>query len=122
MTETTVSSFSLAEEEISAAAMELVKLAELHSLIVEINAGRKDKNSRRIESLYQVNKILAPLWNLPISRRGALDLNKELAESIFNPNKQSEFSSLNKQIRSNLYAPFLPKPNKENTAGPNLFN
>lgn len=122
LTETTVSSFSLAEEEVSAPARELVKLAELHSLIIEINEGRKDKNSRRIESLYQLNKILAPLWNLPISRRGTLDLSKDLAESIFNPDKQSEFSNLNRQIRSNLYAPFFNKPAKENMVGPDLFN
>ena len=121
LTETSVSSFSLADEEISNQAKEMVKLADLHSLIIEIGEGRKDKNSRRIESLYQINKILAPLWNLPISRRGTLDLNNDLAESIFNPGRQSEFNSLNKQIRSNLYAPFFGKP-KDGIAAPDLFN
>ena len=104
-TETSVSSFTYKLEEISATSLHYIKLAELHSVIVEIEEGRKEKNSGRSEKLYQLNKTLAPLWNLPSIRRGILSLDGNLAESIFNPDQHSEFNRLYREIKQKLNAP-----------------
>ena len=108
-TETSVSCFNFNLEELSDTALDYIRLAEVHSLIVEIESGRKEKNSGRIEKLYQLNKTLAPLWNLPSVRRGTASLNSAMAEAIFNPSKHKEFDTLYKEFKRNRTAPSFCK-------------
>ncbi|OSZ82924.1 hypothetical protein CAP35_06590 [Chitinophagaceae bacterium IBVUCB1] len=105
-TETSVSSFNVAIEDLSESCIKSIELAKTHSFIIEIEEGRKGKNSSgRIQKLYQLNKILAPLWNLPTSRRGSLNLTKDLAEAIFNPSSFPNFDKNFKDIKNRLNAP-----------------
>lgn len=105
-TETSVSSFNFGLEEVSDDALEYVKLAESHSLIIKVE-GRKQRNSGRREITYQLNKILSPFWNLPIIRRGIADLNKPMVEAIFNPAENNQFDLLYKEMRNRYSAPFF---------------
>lgn len=125
ITETSVSCFNFILEELSATAIDYIKLAETHSLIIEIESGRKGKNTGRKERMYQLNRTISPLWNLPSSRRGSASLNKELADAIFNPTCHSKFQPLYNYIKSRRMAPDFCKvyenDKKEFDSNPNLF-
>ncbi len=77
----------------------------MHSIVIEDDDGRVEKNSGRKERLFQLNKILAPLWNLPTVVRGSISLNKEVAEAIFNHQMHAKFEALYKARKSQLNAP-----------------
>lgn len=121
-TETSVCAFNFGVESISSVAKEYINRAKIHSLIVEVK-DRKQKNSGRKEMTYQLNKILAPLWNLPSSRRGIADLDTEMIDAIFDPCKYKSFESLYKEMKTRFTAPwFGKKSNKDNSSNiPTLF-
>lgn len=112
-TETSVCTFNFGVESISSCAKEYINLAKIHSLIIEVK-DRKQRNSGREEMTYQLNKILAPLWNLPSSRRGVADLDTEMIDAIFDPHKHKTFESMYTEMKSRFTAPFGKK--KENRA------
>lgn len=103
--ETSPSSFSYKHEKPSSEADKFIELAEIHRIILPVK-GRHDKNSERVDKSYQLNRMLAPYFNLPISRRGIVPLNDNLIEAIFNPMKHGEFQKLYNDFVSNLNAPF----------------
>lgn len=112
LTETSACSFNFGVESISMKAKDFIDIAKTHSLIVEVK-DRKQKNSGREEKTYQLNRILAPLWNLPSSRRGIADLDTEMIEAIFNPEKYETFEAKYKEMKSRFMAPiFGNKKNK----------
>jgi hypothetical protein len=121
-TETSVCAFNFGVESISSSANEYINRAKIHSLIIEVK-DRKQKNSGRKEMTYQLNKILAPLWNLPSSRRGIADLDTEMIDAIFDPCKYKTFESLYKEMKTRFTAPlFGKKTNKDNSNNtPTLF-
>jgi len=113
-TETSVCTFNFGLESISSCAKEYINIAKTHSLIIEVK-DRKQRNSGRDEVTYQLNRILAPLWNLPSSRRGVADFDTETIDSIFDPHKHKLFESKYKEIKSRFNAPLFGK-NKDNGA------
>lgn len=118
--ETSVSCFNFRLESLSTSAKEYIDKANLHSLIIEIDNGRKEKNSGRKEKVYQLNKTIAPLWNLPTIRRGVASLNKEMLDAIFDPNFHKNFNNLLKKKKQTLNAPF--KNSKVHGTQLNLFD
>ncbi|WP_321515412.1 hypothetical protein [Marinifilum fragile] len=124
-TETSVSAFNYNMEDVSEQTNRYVKLASTHSLLIEVDTGRKEKNSGRKEKLYQLNKTLAPLWNLPTFRRGTVSVSAELMEAIFNPDEHENFERLYREVKKRLNAPtFCSNLNEDKgeTEQPNLFN
>ncbi|MDR3047481.1 MAG: hypothetical protein LBU51_07725, partial [Bacteroidales bacterium] len=121
-TETSVCAFNFAVESISSIAKEYINIATTHSLIIEVK-DRKQRNSGREEMAYQLNKILSPLWNLPSSRRGIADLDSEMIEAIFEPQKHTTFESKYNEMKSRFTAPLFGKKknNKSNDILP-LFS
>ncbi|MEA4996586.1 ORC-CDC6 family AAA ATPase [Petrimonas sulfuriphila] len=107
-TETSACAFNFGVESISSRAKEYINLAKTHSLIVEVK-GRKQKNSGRKELTYQLNKILAPLWNLPSSRRGIADFDAEMIDAIFDPNAHKKFESIYNEMKTRFTAPLFGK-------------
>lgn len=107
--QSSLSSFSISSNFLLNDASKIVKLAVDHSFLIEIEQGRKDQNSSKISYLYQVNRILAPKWNLPIARRGVIPLSKELVEAIFNPSSFKNYEIAYSTYMSGLNAPFSKK-------------
>ena len=103
--ETTVSCFYAKVDELSTKAAKCLELMKMHSVLIEDDEGRYDRNSGRKERLFQLNKILAPLWNLPTVVRGSLSLNRAIAEAIFNHDLNSNFQKLYKARKNQLNAP-----------------
>jgi len=119
--EISVVAFFLKKNNLSDAANRYLKLAVDHSFLIKIEDGRKDKNSSRVDDLYQINKMLAPLYRLPIARRGTINLNFELAESIFNPDKHKDFSRVYKEAIAKMTAPNFGRKKKTIKASGGLF-
>jgi hypothetical protein len=113
-TETSVCAFNFGIESISSCAKEYINIATTHSLIIEVK-DRKQKNSGREEMTYQLNKILAPLWNLPSSRRGIADLDTEMIDAIFDPQKYKTFESKYNEMKSRFTAPLFGKKKDSRT-------
>lgn len=103
--ETTISCFYIKCEELSDKSLLCIETMKMHSILIEDTDGRIEKNSGRKERLFQINKVLAPLWNLPTVVRGNLSLSKEVAESIFNPEQNAQFEQYLKIRKSQLNAP-----------------
>jgi hypothetical protein len=118
-TETTVSCFDIKTEELSGNASTCAELMNVHSMIIEIESGRVERNSGRKEKLFRLNKVLAPLWNLPSVVRGTLHFNKEVADAIFGEESNVRFEKLYKKREAELNAPFLKHPSNNDQ---NLFD
>ena len=72
--------FNISELDDSTA--DVVKEAEAWSLLVQ-RPYRRDRNRSRQRYTLQINRMLAPRWNLPLSRRGILELNPMEVTAIF---------------------------------------
>jgi hypothetical protein len=105
--------FYIKSDNISDQANHFFKLAVDHSFIIKLEQGRKDKNSDRIDNLYQLNRMLAPLYQLPITRRGTINFSYTLSETIFNPEMHQGFNTLYNEAISNMTAPSFGKKNKQ---------
>ena len=107
-TDTSVCAFNFGIESISSLAKDYINMAKTHSIIVEVS-NRKQKNSGRKEQTYQLHRILAPLWNLPSSRRGIADLDADMINSIFDPQKYDRFEAQYNEMKSRFMAPTFGK-------------
>lgn len=113
--ETTISCFYLKTEELSKDSLACIETMKMHAILIEDKDGRIEKNSGRKERMFQINKILAPLWNLPTVERGSLSLNSNAAEIIFNNECCDKFEYLYKERKSQLNAPDFIKQSSGNT-------
>lgn len=121
--ETTVSCFYLNIDGLSPQSISCIELMMMHSILIEDLAGRKEKTSGRKERKFQINKVLAPLWNLPTVIRGSLSLPIEVAESIFNPEiEEKKFQQLYNSRKAQLNAPdFVKMTNGDTEKTAKLF-
>ena len=90
---------SFKEDDLSEEAKAVYNLAVEFSLIQEMPIARSDRNSKQLHKLIKLNPMLSPLWNLPVGYRGDLTLNKEILDSIFNPEDTSFDEHLNRVKR-----------------------
>ncbi len=91
----------------SETARKVLDEAESWSMLLHIRGGQHDRNRGRVDEKYQVHPMLAPRWDLPISRRGALGLSGNEASAIFDPTRGEDFKILLKRRISRMTAPFL---------------
>lgn len=108
-TDTSVCAFNYGTEDVSHNASNMIRLMELHSLLVRVDNERKQKNSGKSEITYQLNRILAPNWNLPSARRGIADFGSNVIEAIFNNESFSKFNSEYLTLKNRMNAPFIKK-------------
>jgi hypothetical protein len=111
--ECSICTFSVDESLISKTAREVIKAAENWSLLVDIESGQRDRNSNRVDAKYQINRMLAPRWDLPIYRRGAVSLNSEEVNSIFDPADTGKFDKLSGERIERMTAPFFGKNSRK---------
>jgi len=74
-------------------------------MLIKVAGGQVDRNDGRVDEKYQVHPMLAPRWDLPIARRGALALSGEEASAVFAPATTAEFESLLKRRVDAMNAP-----------------
>jgi hypothetical protein len=94
--------------EISAASLEaqrIVDLAEKWSLLISVPGGQRDRNTMRVDAKYQLNPMLAPRWDLPVSRRGAIALTPREVDAIFDTQRSGEYEGIVRARVGRLSAP-----------------
>lgn len=111
--ETSVYGFNVSQDNLTVDSKNQIDNLEKYSILIKDDNGRKEKNSSIKEVRYNLNKILSPLWGLPIKKRGVLDLNYDLANLIFDYNNKNHFENEFKKIKNKLMAPFTPSKSKE---------
>jgi hypothetical protein len=99
--------FSANYSELPARTREMIDLAVRWSLLIKIGGGQRERNSKRIDEKYQINNMLAPHWDLPTSRRGALSLSTQEVVAIFTPNETREFEEVKASRVKRMNAPFF---------------
>ena len=110
--ECSVSAFSYDRAKASDEARRVIDNALNWSLLVEVR-DQRDRNSMRVDQKLQLNRMLAPRWDLPIYRRGVLALSQDEVNAIFDDDHAEEFDALvQKRVDRMMAPPFLCKPQK----------
>lgn len=89
--ECSLSSFSADLSRVTDEARRVIALAENYSLLVAAETGQRDRNTKRVDSKYQLSGMLAPRWDLPVYRRGVIALKPGEVNAIFDPARKAEF-------------------------------
>jgi hypothetical protein len=104
--EVSLAAFSVDESTLTAASREMLKVAREWSLLLRIAGGQKDRNTGALVAKYQVNPMIAPRWDLPVVRRGAIDLATSEADAIFDRDHISDYDAVVKARVQRATAPF----------------
>lgn len=104
--ECSLSTFCIDPSAISANVREILRLSYEWSLIIRVDKGQKDRNSQKILDKYRLNSMLCPHWDLPIASRGAINLNEEEANIIFDSKDNAAFRKLTDNRCKKMQAPF----------------
>ena len=98
--------FSVNLGEVDSIAKESILICEKWSLLIRVPLGQKDKNSSRVDAKYQLSPMLAPLWELPVARRGAIALSPQEAHAIFGEESPDLFKRVLRYRLAPMNAPF----------------
>ena len=126
--ECSLSSFSYEPASITYETRRLIGLAEKWSLLVYVG-GQADRNSERVDMKFQMNRMLAPRWDISFSRRGILVISGDDLNSIFDPALKHQFEDRLKIRVGRMTAPFFgaspakhKKGNKQQDVLPGMGN
>jgi hypothetical protein len=84
----------------------MLDLSEKWSLLIDVG-GQRDRNTNRIDAKYQLNRMLAPRWDLSIYRRGVLALTPQEVDAVFDQEHAKEFDDLAKARVARMSAPLF---------------
>lgn len=101
--------FSLDISGLSEVAKYNLKRAENWSYIFRHPKGRPNANSQRVDDKFQLNPMLSPRWDLPVSVRGDVRLTSAVAEAIFGESSAQDFERELAEATSGLKAPGFGK-------------
>lgn len=111
--EVSCSAFSTDRRGLSPAAVVCLDSAVSHSLLVEVPLGRLHRNSGVLHRKYQLNPMLAPLFDLSLARRGSVYLSGDDLNIVFDHSiEETHFESLKNVRLASLNAPFADVPSQ----------
>ena len=110
--ECSVLAFSYEASRVNDRAYGVLKEAVQWSLLLEVGVQR-DRNSDRVDQKIQLNRMLAPRWDLPVGSRGAIALSGEEVDAIFDPALSEEFDRLMKVRIDRMMAPLFGRKGAE---------
>lgn len=97
---------SFSNSDLSSNAKATLDLALKYSFLFEVDEGRPDRNSDRVNRKIQLNPMLSPRWELPIGRRGDISLSSDLLNSIFDHELSTSFEALLRNLSNKWNNPF----------------
>lgn len=97
--------FSVPWDSLSENSRRTLSVAENWSYLVKLQEGRRNKNSKRIDPLYQLGPMLAPRWEVSEHRRGTIELQRDLADAMLDPAHRAELPNLMKKRLARLVKP-----------------
>lgn len=104
--------FSVNEDGLSPEARKSIQTLLMYSYLVP-HGKRRKKNLDNKVSVYKLNSILIPQWELSLEKRGNVELNDDDAEMIFNPEKAGEYEQYLKDKLKTYNFPFVQNGNEE---------
>lgn len=111
-TETSLCAFYFRKEAGQEKVNEILRLALNESFLIEVDNGRKDKTLSVPQQTYQINSLVATLYNLSTARRGVNSIRPKMLKAIFDRDHFQEFNSVLTSCRNSLNAPFRQGPVK----------
>lgn len=111
---------SFSDSDLTLESRATLDLALKYSFLFEIDEGRPDRNSERLNRKVQLNPMLSPRWQLPIGRRGDISLGRDLLNSIFDVKSKFEFDVLLRGLSNKWNSPFIYSHSL--TSQPDLFS
>jgi hypothetical protein len=113
--ECSLSTFSYDVSAVTVKTRRLIDIAEKSSLLIHVGRQR-DRNSLRVDMKLQLNRMLAPLWDISYGRRGVLPLSGGELDIIFDPEKKLEFEKMLEKRIDRMMAPFFgQRPDRRKT-------
>jgi hypothetical protein len=103
--ESSLTTFSFKETAISDLAQNTIRHAHDTSLLIRVITGAKDRNDEGVVAKYQLNPMICPRFDLPLSRRGTTPLNIDEVETIFG-NSTDDFDKIIEERLVQMNAPF----------------
>ena len=102
----------------------VIELAIQEAFLIEVPNKRKDKTLGTPQKSYQVNRLIATVYNLPIARRGVTSITPEMMLAIFDPFHFQQFNSMLAAHKTSLNAPFTAKKARDTkkVKEPSLFD
>lgn len=107
--ECSLSTFSADLSAVTPEALKTLRQAVNWSLLVQVTGGQHERNLGRVDEKFQVHPMLAPRWDLPTGRRGALGLSGVEVSAIFAPRADAEFDRVLHSRLQRMTAPFFGK-------------
>lgn len=104
--------FSVNEDCLSSEARKSIQTLLMYSYLVP-HGKRRKKNLDNKVSVYKLNSILIPQWELSLEKRGNVELNADDAEMIFNPEKAGEYEQYLKDKLKTYNFPFMQNGKEE---------
>ena len=104
--ECSLSTFSVDPASISSETDRLLRVSSESLMLIDVGQ-QKDRNSERVDWKFQLNRMLAPRWEISYSRRGALALSGKEVNALFDPEYTDQFEGLLKLRIDRMKAPFF---------------
>jgi hypothetical protein len=105
--ETSLIAFSVDEVQLDEEARRTLLQSQNTSLLVSVAGGQRERNSEQVTTKLELNLMLSPLWDLPISRRGVATFSAADANAIFVYDQRDRFETLLKTWEAKMSAPFF---------------
>lgn len=87
----------------------IIELAIQEAFLMEVPNKRKDKTLGTPQKSFQVNRLIATSYNLPIARRGIISITPAMMSAIFDPDSFNTFNTQLTVHKVGLNAPFTAK-------------
>jgi hypothetical protein len=115
--ESALTTFSFGDAAVSEQARKMIRQAHDSSLLLRVISGAKDRNDEGVVAKYQINPMLCPRFDLPLSRRGTVALSVEEVEAIFGIEPDS-FDAVLRERLARMNAPFRRRPRGKGGSSP----
>lgn len=100
----------------------VIGFAIQEALLVETPNRRKDKALGIPQRSYQINRLIATRFSLPIARRGVISIPPDMMSAIFDPEYFGSFNSFLTAHKMSLNAPFFYRKARLVKKEPGLFD
>lgn len=97
--------FSINLEKLTERSKQVIRTAENWSNLIRIGSGSKNKNTASLDAKFQFSPMLAPLWEISHHRRGNIELQADIANAIFDPDRRDDLPQLVQSRVANMNAP-----------------
>jgi hypothetical protein len=104
--ECSLTTFSFDDTKISAQSKRIIDLAKKELFLVDVGS-QKDRNTGAPHAKIQIHRMLAPRWDLPIYRRGAIALQPEEVNAIFDARDKADFEVVLENRLTRMEAPYF---------------